>query len=99
MAITQPAYIALPYNKNATLNISADAVVKPSKGIVAVVNVLTAGSAAGAIHNCTQIVDAAAGNKVATIPNTVGSYVMNFPCSSGIVYKVGTSQVVSISYL
>lgn len=80
------------------LNKSADAVIKATAGRVVRVNVVTAGSAAGAIHDCATTGAAAASNKVATIPNTVGSYEIDFPCSTGIVYKVGTGQVVSISY-
>lgn len=83
---------------SATLNISADAVVKSTFGRLVTVSVLTAGSAAGAVHNCAAIGDAAAANKVGTIPNTVGIYVFDWPCSAGIVYKVGTGQVVSIKF-
>lgn len=82
----------------ATLNVSADAVIKSTAGRVVRVSVLTAGSVAGAIHNAAVIADAAAGNKVATIPNTVGVYLIDFPCDIGIVYKVGTGQVVSVSF-
>lgn len=99
MAITQPAYIALPYNTKSSLNISASTVVKASRGNIAKVVVLTAGSAAGAIHDCATTGAAAAANKVATIPNTVGVYTLEFPCFNGITYVLGTGQVVSITYV
>jgi len=98
MAITQPAFVALPYNTKSTLNISADAVIKASRGVVAVVNVLVAG-AAGEIHDCATVGAASAANRVAIIPAVVGTYVLNFPCATGIVYKVGAAQVISVSYL
>jgi len=98
MAITQPAYVALPYNTRSRLNISADTVIKASKGYIAVVNVLVAG-AAGEIHDCATVAAAANANRVAAIPATVGIHVLNFPCANGIVYKVGAGQVISVSYL
>lgn len=80
------------------LNISADDLVKSTSGRLVTVAVLTAGSAAGAVHDASTIGDAAAANKIGTIPNTVGIYTFDWPCANGIVYKVGTGQVVSIKY-
>lgn len=82
----------------ATLNVSASTVIKASAGRLFRVNVLTAGSTTGAVHNTTTTGAAAASNMVGVIPNTVGIYLFNWPMSSGIVYIPGTGQVVSISY-
>lgn len=90
---------ALGGGKTATANISADAVVKNSGGRVCKVSVVTAGSAPGAIHNTATIGAAAAGNLLAVIPNTVGVFDVDMPCSAGIVYKVGTGQVVAVSFI
>jgi hypothetical protein len=83
----------------ATYNVSASAAIKATAGRLVRVNVVTAGSAAGAVHDCAATGDAAAGNKIATIPNTVGTYEYNWPCATGITYILGTGQVVAVSYV
>jgi len=90
--------IAAPYNVKQALNLSASTVIKASRGFVATVNVLTAGSAPGEVHDCATTGTASAANKVAVIPNTVGTYTLNFPCLTGITYILGTGQVISVSY-
>lgn len=90
---------ALTGGKTSVSNISADTVIKNSTGRVCRVSVTTAGSAAGAIHNCATVGAAAAGNLIAVIPNEVGVVDIDMPCLTGIVYKAGTGQVVTISYL
>ncbi len=83
---------------SAANNLTADALVKSTAGRLVTVSVLTAGTAPGAVHDSESIANAAAGNKIATIPNTVGIYEIDWPCLNGIVYKVGTGQVVSIKF-
>lgn len=83
---------------DAAYNLSASTVVKATGGRLVRVCVVTAGSAAGAVHDCATTGAAAAANKIATIPNTVGVYEFNWPCDTGITYIVGTGQVVAISY-
>lgn len=90
--------VATVGGSTATYNLSASTVVKATGGRLVRVCVVTAGSAAGAMHDCKATGDAAAGNKIATIPNTVGVYEFNWPCATGITYIVGTGQVVSVSY-
>jgi len=90
---------ALEGGKTVAFNKSASAVIKASAGRLCRVSVVTAGSAAGAVHDCAATADAAAGNKLATIPNTVGVYDIDMPCVTGIVYVVGSGQVVTISYI
>ena len=83
---------------NSALNISANTVIKASQGRVVIVNVTTAGSVAGGIYDAKTTGTAVAAKLVAVIPNTVGTYSIDFPCATGITYLVGTGQVVSVSY-
>jgi hypothetical protein len=80
------------------LNISAATAVKSSKGRIVRVNVTTAGTAAGNIYDRATTTGVAPANLVAAIPNTVGSYEIDFPCANGIVVAPGTGQVVSVSF-
>lgn len=86
------------YGQSSTNNVSASTVIKATAGRVFRVSVVTAGSAAGAVHDAATTGAAAAGNKIATIPNAVGIYDLNWPCTSGIVLIPGTGQVLAISY-
>lgn len=92
---------ALSYNargKDAALNQTADAVIKSRPGKVATVNVIVAGSAVGALHDTDTVANAATANKVFVIPNTVGTYAIDWPFATGVVLKIGTGQTVAISY-
>lgn len=80
------------------LNITAAAVIKAKPGTIFNVSVTTAGTTTGKVNDTTTTGGVAAANLVASIPNTVGVYPMNFPCSSGIVITPGTGQVISVSY-
>jgi hypothetical protein len=82
----------------ATYNVTSSTVIKAAAGRAFRVAVVVAGSAAGAVHDCSTTGAAAAANKVATIPNTVGVYDLNWPCGTGIVLVPGTGQTLSISY-
>ena len=81
------------------LNISTPTVVKAAPGSVLMVVVLTAGSSPGSVNDCTTSGAAAQANQVATIPNSVGSIFVDFPCLAGITVVPGTGQVVSAAYL
>jgi hypothetical protein len=84
------------------LNVTTNTLVKGSPGRVATVIVNTAGSTAGAVYDASSVASittaTAASKLVATIPNTVGIYPMDFPCLTGVVVEPGTGQVVSVSY-
>ena len=90
---------ALTGGQTVAYNKSASAIIKASAGRVCSVSVNTAGSAPGTINNCATTGAAAAGNLIATIPNVVGVYPIDMPCATGIVYILGTGQVVSVSYI
>lgn len=81
------------------LNVSANTLVKAGAGRIAKVNVTTAGSAAGTINDSDTVANAAAANLIFSIPNTVGSYSIEFPVFLGLVVKPGTGQIVSVSYI
>jgi hypothetical protein len=100
----EPTPMQVASGRLTALNISAAAVVKTGPSRVARVSVVTAGSAAGGVYDCNVttttegFVEPAAGNKIATIPNAVGVYVLDWPCSLGIVVVPGSEQVLSVSY-
>ena len=62
------------------------------------VNVLVAGSTAGSINDTATPAGASAANQVFAIPNTVGSYLVDFPMLNGITVNPGTGQTVAVSY-
>ncbi len=91
----QPVYSG----DKASYNLSASTVVKATAGRLVRVSVNTAGAAAGTVNDCATVAAAAAANQIGVIPNAVGIYYFDWPCSTGIVYVLGTGQNVSISYI
>lgn len=85
--------------KTASYNKTASAVIKASAGRLMRINVLTAGTGLGKVHNCATVGTAAVGNEIFNIPAAVGSYEVNWPCSTGIVYILGAGEVVAFSYI
>lgn len=76
--------------------LTAATVVKASAGRIAVISVIMAGSAAGAVYD-----SAATGTTTKplfVIPMTVGVFVVNLPASFGITIAPGTGQTVSGSF-
>lgn len=62
------------------------------------VNVLVAGSAPGSVNDSATIAGAAAANQIFVIPNTVGSYLIDWPCFAGMVVTPGTGQTIAVCY-
>lgn len=87
-----------PWGNATALDISSATVAKSSPGVLVSVQVITAGSTAGAAYDSTSTSGNTAANQVCAIPNTVGVYPVQMPCASGIVVSPGTGQVVAISY-
>jgi hypothetical protein len=81
------------------LNVSAATVVKTGQGRVVRVSVITAGSTSGTVNDTAATGSAAIGNQIATIPNTVGTYALDWPVGTGIVVVPGTGQVLAVAYL
>lgn len=67
-------------------------------GTVYTVAVTTAGSTAGSIYDANTTAGNTAANLLAVIPDTVGTYSINMPYNTGLLYEPGTGQVVSIGY-
>ncbi|MDE2354165.1 MAG: hypothetical protein KGL17_03990 [Betaproteobacteria bacterium] len=87
------------------LNLSAAAVVSVvppdfSRGQARLVriNVVVAGSAAGGAYDANTTAGNIAANLIASIPNVVGSYLIDFPIMAGILIVPGTGQTVAVSY-
>lgn len=95
---TQNSLGAASGGSKSALNVSAATVVKASAGRVVRVSVITAGSTAGTVNDIAATGSAAAANQIGTLPNTVGTYLFDWPCETGITIVPGTSQVVSVSY-
>jgi hypothetical protein len=76
----------------------AAVVVKPAIGMLVTVTVTTAGSTTGSANDAATTGAVAAGNLIATIPNTVGVYYIPFPFLNGLVITPGTSQVISVAF-
>lgn len=84
---------------SSSLNITAATVVKPSRGRLVRINVIAAGSAAGSANDAATTGAAGAANQVFAIPNTVGSYFLDWPCATGIVVTPGTGQTIAVSFI
>lgn len=84
------------------LGFNTTQIVKAGPGMVVRVCVLIAGSAVGGVFDTGAtaglVTTADQVQQVATIPNTVGTLELNFPCLVGIVVQPGAGQVVSVSY-
>jgi hypothetical protein len=80
------------------LNLTAATVIQASPGRLALVSVIVAGSAVGSASDAAAVADVAAGNQIATIPNTVGVFDVDWPCLAGIVVTPGTGQTISVAY-
>ena len=88
----------LPGGSSAVLNITAATVVKASVGICYRVSVIVAGSATGTVNDVATTGGVAAANQFGTIPTTVGTYVFEWPCGTGIVVVPGTGQTLAVSF-
>jgi hypothetical protein len=98
MAITTQSFILAPFATKSAKGITSATVVKASGGYVASVTVIVAGSAPGSVNDVATTGAAAASNQVYVVPNTVGTYAVNFPVSAGIVVVPGTGQTIAIAY-
>lgn len=65
---------------------------------IARVNVIVAGTSNGTVNDAISVAGVLQTNEVFVIPNTVGSYLVDFPMLSGIVITPGAGQTVAVSY-
>ena len=98
MAITTQSFILAPFATKSAKGLTAATVVKASAGYVASVSVTVAGSVPGSVNDVATTGAAGAANVVYTVPNTVGTYAVNFPVDTGIVVVPGTGQTIAIAY-
>ena len=91
-------FFGVSQGRNSQLGIAAAVAVKQASGRIQRVQVLVAGSAAGAVYDSVSTSGNSAANQVGVIPNAVGSYLIDMPCLSGIVVVPGTGQTVAVSY-
>ncbi|CAJ0705855.1 hypothetical protein R11007_04707 [Ralstonia holmesii] len=84
--------------QSSQLNITTATPVKTVAGRIVRVQVLVAGSAAGAVYDGTGVTGNTVANQVFVIPNTVGSYLVDHPCVNGVVVVPGTGQTVAVTY-
>lgn len=82
------------------LNITAPTVVKATKGRLAGIFVVVAGTTAGAVYDNNQTGGSnTAANQIAAAPATLGySASPGFPCNTGIVVVPGTGQTLAVSF-
>ena len=85
------------------INITAATLVKVGTGRVAKVSVIapsTAGSSNAAVADKASTSGISNANLIAVIPDVVGVYNVDMPCSNGIVLVPGgAGQVLAISYI
>ncbi len=62
------------------------------------VSVVVAGTTPGSVNDAATVAAAAPANQVCAIPNTAGSFLVDFPMLSGIVVTPGTGQTVAVTY-
>jgi hypothetical protein len=80
------------------LNITTATLVKAVAGRICKVNVLVAGGTnTGTIYDHATLSGVATANAVAIIPDTLGSYTIDFPCANGIVVDPGPGNTVTVS--
>lgn len=97
-----PAYpmpVANVSGTKSALNLTSATVVKAGPGRLVRIDVIVAGATTPGTANDVLTTGAAAvTNQVATIPNAVGTYEVNWPCLVGIVIVPQGGQTLSVVY-
>lgn len=91
-------FFGVSQGQYAALNISSATTVKAVRGRAQRVNVLVAGTTAGAVYDSASAAADAITDQVGAIPNALGSYLIDMPCLQGITVAPGAGQTVAISY-
>ncbi len=81
------------------LGITGPTVIKASAGRVCRVSTIVAGTSAGTINDLATTSGASTLNQVATIPELVGTVVVDMPCAVGILIVPGSGQTAAVSYI
>jgi len=61
------------------------------------VSVVAASTAVGGVWDCAAAASTAAGNKIFTIPATVGVYTLEWPCVSGVTVATGAGMTLAVT--
>jgi hypothetical protein len=88
------------FNANAYIaNITATGgtALRTSGAKLARITVVAASTAAGGVFDCAAVGSTAAGNKIFSIPATVGVYSLDWPCTSGITVFPGAGMTLAVS--
>jgi hypothetical protein len=80
------------------LNATSATLIKSTPGRLARIDVVVAGSTAGATYDTNSTSSTAASNQICAIPNTVGPIWLDWPAQVGIVLSPGTGQTLAIAY-
>jgi hypothetical protein len=94
-SVTRDAADATGYVANITA--TTGTAIKTTGARVVRVNVVAASASTGGIYDCTAIAGTAAGNKIFSIPATVGMYALEWPCSSGVTVFPGVGMTLAVS--
>jgi hypothetical protein len=83
---------------NSALNITTATVVKATPGRAILLSVLVAGSGVGGVYDHATTAGVGAANEIFIVPETVGTYTLDWPCAVGIVVVPGTGQTLALTY-
>lgn len=81
-----------------SVSVSATTLVFTGSGRIVNMSVITAGSAAGLVHNASSVGGITTANALCVIPTTVGVHVCNQVFTNGLVIDPGAGQVVNVTY-
>jgi len=78
--------------------ITSTTVIYPNAGYLVNFSVTIAGSAVGTIYNASTVANAAVGNALCVIPNSVGITKVGQVFNTGLVVAPGTGQSINVTY-
>lgn len=88
----RPAYIQ-PTIGSAVLGLSANVAISTVPVRLSKVFVAVAGASAASFYDCTAAAGTGTGNLIATVPNTVGQYTIDWPCNTGLTVNIATNKL------
>jgi len=94
-SLTRDAADATGYVAN--LTVTTGTAIKTAPARVVRCNVIAASTGTGGIFDCAAIGSTAAGNKIFSIPATVGMYTLEWPMSTGVTVFPGVGMTLAIS--
>ena len=103
MAITsnptiQSGAVSTGNGTHSFLNVTANTLVKATPGRICTISVVDAGTGTGTINDVATLGAAGVANQIFTIPEAVGTYVVDFPCGNGIALFPAPGSVLAVSF-